>query len=176
MFLAELSMAQSGNQEIDRATTKSTANFVKKSIAEKRWEIFRVGLINGPPYYEHTFIWANDIRSKSALGYHVLASPFQMWISRKIDMFVSGLFVVLPQASPGSFGPIPLSVASQTFSGFLNKNQFLIWNAINVPLGFGYAIEGAFVSPFDYRIPDSSCKTWSNAAAASAARISFLPF
>ena len=147
-----------------------------RSWASRRWMIWRVELKRGAPWFRHTFIWAQDVQTKRAFGYHVLADVEDMIVSRRLRQFIPGLFVVSPQAEAERFGPFRLPVVSKIPVGFHSNVQFLVWNALNISTLLAEFMGDAYVSGFPYRLPDCNCITWTDSAARSAAVISAIPF
>ena len=147
-----------------------------RSAANRRWLIWRVELKSGVPWFQHTFIWAQDVRTKRAIGYHVLADVKDMVLSRRLRTFVPGLFAVFPQPQVERIGPLRLPVASQIPVGYLSNTQFVVWNALSISTIAAEFMENIYVAGYPYRIPDCNCITWTDAAARNAAVLSAIPF
>ena len=145
-----------------------------KTAKERQWVIWRVQLKNGIPWYEHTYIWAQNIRTKRGIGYHVPANMRAAALARELRELIPGVLLVMPQSTIDFGGTFP--VASKAPVAILTKKQFVVWNAVSVSAGVIEMFDGLFASPFPYRIPDSNCKAWTEDAVRNAILIGATPF
>jgi RHS repeat-associated protein len=143
---------------------------IADKIKEREWLITRVELQSGE-FFEHTYIWAFNVKSRKGYGYHVMTTPRLMAKSRRAEAFVPSMFLIIPQLKHDHIGSLKLPVASFIPVAILTKKQFVLWNAVVVPLAVFDE-----VGCVPYRIPDAHCKAWSNTAAYWAAQIQAIPF
>jgi hypothetical protein len=157
------------------------SNAMVRVIKKKNWIIWDIQLKSGVPWFEHNFIWARSL--KRGIGYHVWAARRDMARSRSLGIFVKGLFIIIPQRSPLSIGPIKLPVRNRKIAGALSSIQFIIWNIWAVQSLGAYFPGGIedFTMPkakfgIPYQIPDCNCITWTKEAARKARQLSLMPF
>jgi len=99
-----------------------------------------------------------------------------MAMSRRLQQFVPGVFIILPQPQMNRLGPLRLPIRSAIPVGYLTDRQFLLWNALTVPAMALSATESLYMAYFPYRIPDENCITWSNYSSVLATAMSAIPF
>jgi RHS repeat-associated protein len=155
---------------------RSAVNIYKRSAAQKNWAMWRVQLRSGAPWFQHTFIWAENLSKPTlSLGYHILALRRDMAASRRLGITVPGILAVLPQVAPTSIGSLPLPIATIAPVGILSNLQFALWNFGSVGSYVFREFGSALVADFPYNIPDCNCITWTNQAAALALALSAIP-
>ncbi len=153
---------------------RGIARRLAKNFKEREWMIWRVQLKNGIPWMEHTFVWAENFKTKRGIGYHALAEWREM--PKAIADFIPGLFVILPQQQADKFGPVELPVVSKVPVMILTKKQFVVWNALSVGFGALEMVGETAYGGFPYSIPDSTCKTWTQQAIRNALFVGSVPF
>lgn len=131
---------------------------------------------NGLPWFEHTFVWAKRRSSRTGIGYHVLALPRDMSLSRRLGTFIEGQFLILPQRRINRAFGVTLPLRRKRVEWALTDIQFVVWNiwAANSISAFALSPQGRS-TPFAYRIPDCNCITWTDQAINYARIISLLP-
>jgi hypothetical protein len=148
-----------------------------RSIKNREWEIWRVDLGQGYNLLEHSFIWAKNIKSGRAWGYHVLADKRDMVASRNLGIFIPGIFVVIPQQQMNVVLGIPVQTSSGgTMVMVLSSRQVVLWNALTIAWGSMEVYGDVAFGGFPYKLGCADCKTWVDKAVLNAVLIGSTPF
>jgi len=170
-----------GIKNLGILATRTTISFGKRigrAYKKKRWKIFKVELPSGYGFFEHTFIWAKNSKSKKGLGFHVSIEGntirekgVNLVKSARRNITVGGFFGVEKQPRINYFRGTTWPIEKATPITRLSPMAFKIWRyyaTMNVR-------EGASCN-FAYNTNTNSCKHWTTRAIKMAKILTILPF
>jgi RHS repeat-associated protein len=170
--LIELESSIEIGDEIEAEEAKAIGKRAVESVAKREWMLWDVTTT----YFRHEYIWAQNVKTGRAYGYHVFADLREMVDSRNLAIPIPGLFAILPQPQYDRLAWFVIPGASRVPVMFLSKKQFVVWNALAVGLAGFDIFEDAALGPFPYETDINSCNTWKKKAATTARFVGLVPF